>query len=411
MRNYWQFLQQGWPLLVFGFLAVFFGNFGQSFFISWYGAAIQADLNLSASTYGAAYSFATLVSGSALMFVGGWIDKWSLRRFASTVALGLFVGCLTLAFTHNIVLLVIGFFLVRLFGQGLFPHTGITTMARSFDKNRGKALSIATMGVPVGEVILPILAVLFIAKFGWQMSWAAFALLIPVVFIPCMLFVVRRAHQLGLQVDSEIKAQSLEASVKDQPATQAVGRKQVLRDYRFWLALPVMLSGPFVVTGVFIHQGFILAQKQWSPEWFAACFIFYGVVHGLGSMGVGFLIDRFSATRLLPFKALPIVFALLLLAFANGPWVAWAMLGLLGVSIGCGGPIGAALWAEVYGTEKLGAIRSMTSSFAVWSTAVSPILFGVLIDNGMSIQALMSGVAVYVSAATLMGYMAYRVKK
>lgn len=123
-------------MLVFGFLAVFFGNFGQSFFISWYGAAIQADLNLSASTYGAAYSFATLVSGSALMFVGGWIDKWSLRRFASTVALGLFVGCLTLAFTHNIVLLVIGFFLVRLFGQGLFPHTGITTMARSFDKDR-----------------------------------------------------------------------------------------------------------------------------------------------------------------------------------------------------------------------------------------------------------------------------------
>ena len=87
------------------------------------------------------------------------------------------------------------------------------------------------------------------------------------------------------------------------------------------------------------------------------------------------------------------------------------MLGLLGVSIGCGGPVGAALWAEVYGTEKLGAIRSMTSSFAVWSTAVSPILFGVLIDNGMSIQALMSGVAVYVSAATLMAYMAYRVKK
>lgn len=402
MRNYWQFIQQGWPLLGFGFLAVFFGNLGQSFFVSWYGAHIQADLGLSASIYGSVYSLATLISGTVLMIVGGFIDKWPLRRFAIFVATGLFVGCMVLSVTHSVVTLILGFFLIRLFGQGLFPHTGITVIARSFTNTRGKALSIATAGVPVGEVVLPLLAVLLIATFGWQMSWFVFGVLVPVVFLPCMFFVVRRAHALGLPVDPVLEPHTDKAEVSSS------GRKEVLKDYRFWLALPVLLTGPFVVTGIFIHQGYVLTEKSWTPEWFATCFIFYGVVHGIGSMGVGFLIDRFSAVRLLPFKALPIVAALLLLAFVDGGWVAWCMLGLLGISIGCGGPIVAALWVEVYGSSNIGAIRSMVSSFAIWSTALSPILFGVLIDNGVSIQALMTGVAVYVLAATMFAFAAYR---
>lgn len=395
-------------MLAFGFISVFFGNFGQSFFISWYGAAIQADLSLSASAYGAIYSLATLVSGSVLMVLGGYIDKWSLRTFACFVGIGLFAGCMVLFFSHNLIMLLLGFFLVRLFGQGLFPHTGMTVMARSFDQDRGKALSIATAGVPVGEVVLPLLAVFLIAALGWQQSWMIFALLIPGVFIPCMLWVVYRAKKIGMQVDPiRDRVEPVESDVE---VKVAAGRRQVLSDYRFWLALPVLLTGPFVVTGVFIHQGYILQQKNWSAEWFAACFVFYGVVHGLGSMGVGFLIDRFSARRLLPFKAVPIAIGLLLLAFVPGDWVAWAMLGMLGIAIGCGGPVGAALWAEVYGTEKLGAIRSMVTSFAVWSTALSPVLFGVFIDRGVTVDALMGGVWVYVVLAILLSFIAYNEK-
>jgi len=36
-------------MLAFGFLTVFWGNFGQSFFVSWFGASIQQGLGLSSA--------------------------------------------------------------------------------------------------------------------------------------------------------------------------------------------------------------------------------------------------------------------------------------------------------------------------------------------------------------------------
>jgi hypothetical protein len=71
LRGYLGFLQQNWALLGFGFTAVFWGNFGQSFFVAWFGADIQRSLDLSAGEYGTAYSLATLVSAATVVWAGG----------------------------------------------------------------------------------------------------------------------------------------------------------------------------------------------------------------------------------------------------------------------------------------------------------------------------------------------------
>ena len=41
MRDYLLFVRQNLALLTFGFMTVFTGNLGQSFFIAWFGAGIQ----------------------------------------------------------------------------------------------------------------------------------------------------------------------------------------------------------------------------------------------------------------------------------------------------------------------------------------------------------------------------------
>ena len=153
----------------------------------------------------------------------------------------------------------------------------------------------------------------------------------------------------------------------------------MLRDYRFWLALPTVVSGPFILTGVFIHQGFIIVQKQWDPLWLATCFVVYGIVHWVSSMAAGVLVDRFTARRLLPIIVLPLAGAMFSLAWLNGSWVALLFMTLLGINIGISSPITGALWAEVYGTGKLGSIRSLMTSLGMIATSASPILFGLLI--------------------------------
>lgn len=155
MTNYLQFIRQQWPLLGFGFVTVFWGNLGQSFFISWFGASIQQSFAISAANYGLLYAVATLCSGLLIMALGAHIDRLPLGVFTALVAGGLMVACLMLSQINTLLMFGVALFLLRLCGQGLMPHTAQTTMARYFNDNRGKALSISASGVPLGEVFCP----------------------------------------------------------------------------------------------------------------------------------------------------------------------------------------------------------------------------------------------------------------
>src|SRR5690606_39243501 len=290
-------------------------NIGDYYSLARYGAPIQASLGLSAGAYGSLYSAAILCSSFMIMFFGGVIDRQPLRRFATCVALGLLIGCLVMSSAHNVWLLAAGFFLVRLFGQGLLPHTAQTTMARWFDNARGKALSISASGVPVGEIMLPLLAVTVIAWLGWHTSWLVWAATVPLIYLPLIFWLLRRSPiefdppQLA-QPNAVNRSAVNHNAVNQSAAKPSGGRREMLADSRFWLALPAVLAPPFLVTGVFIQQGFILQQKAWNPLWLANCFIAFGIAHWLSSLTAGMLVDQFSARRLLPLLMLPLAVAM-----------------------------------------------------------------------------------------------------
>src|SRR5690606_10084137 len=179
-------------VLTFGFAAVFWGNFGQSFFIGVFGESIQQSLGIGATAYGNAYYLATVLSAVTVTWLGGMIDRVKLRNYALLVACGLFAAMLLMSQVQSLLLLLIAFYLLRLFGQALLPHTGITTMARAFTANRGIAVSLATSAVPFGEVILPASAVSLIALLGWQHSFLLLSFTVPLLLIPLLLFCVER---------------------------------------------------------------------------------------------------------------------------------------------------------------------------------------------------------------------------
>jgi len=398
MNAYWSFLKQNRALLAFGFAAVFFGNFGQSFFVAWFGADIQRSLGLSAGQYGSAYSAATLASAVTVIWAGGLIDRMSLARFCTLITLGLAVALITLSAANGLLMLIGGFFLLRLFGQSLLPHTGMTTMSRYFDEGRGKAISVAMSAVPIGEILLPLLAVAMIAWVGWQQTFLMLGLLVPVVLLPLSYWLLTAS---GLRVQVGQGAADSRSSLETGAASDG-GRRELLTDYRYWLALPAILSSPFLITGVFIHQNFLLDSKGWSPAWLASCFVVYGIVHWLSAMASGFLVDRLQSTRLLLLFLIPMLGSMLIAAFMTGDIAALLMMALLGMAAGSSPPVTGWLWPQIYGTARLGAIRSMNMAIMVMSTAVSPVLFGYFIDAGISAQLLFGSCVAYLMLALLM---------
>ncbi len=397
MTGYLRLLQQRGTALAFGFLAVFWGNFGQTFFVGVFSASIQESLSLSASVYGAVYSLATLGSALTVVWAGSLIDRVSLSRYTGGICLGLGCALLLMSQATGLLTLALGFFCLRLFGQALLPHTGMTTMARSFDDHRGKSLSIASSGVPVGEILMPLLGVMLIGLLGWQQTFMAIGLFMLIAALPAMQVLLRRA---GLN--------TLTAEASSPAAAPGRARLLLLRDQRYWLALPGLMAPPFIVTGIFIHQDYVIATQGWTPAWFALCFVVYGVVHWLASLATGLAVDRFSAVRLLPFYLLPMAAGVLLLALASGQWVGIVMMTLLALTIGSIPPITGALWAEVYGVENLGTIRSLNVAIMVFATSLSPIVYGLCIDQGVSAGLLFAGSAAYVVLGALLIGRSYR---
>ncbi|MEQ8967879.1 MAG: MFS transporter [Azospirillaceae bacterium] len=393
MIDYLRFLKEAPRPLAFGFLLCFASSFGQTFFIALSGAELRAAFELSHGGFGTAYSVATLGSGLLMIWLGGLLDRVSLGRFSLAVVIGLAGACALLAVAPHAAVLVLAFFALRLTGQGLATHTAFTTMGRRFVMNRGKAIAIAALGLPAGEAVLPLLGVGAIDLFGWRGAWLAFGAVALAGFAPLTLWLSRAAAQAP---------QLRTRGADDPPEPRQWSRAEVLRDTRFWLILPALLAMPVISTAFFFHQVHVVEAKGWSLTWFAAMFPVFAGATVLAGTVTGSLVDRLGAVRLLPLFLVPAALGLLALAATDHPAAATAFMALVGATQGLGATLIQALWAELYGTRHLGAIRALAQAAMVLGTALGPILFGLAFDAGVTVEAAALASAAWLVVMTLL---------
>ena len=124
----------------------------------------------------------------------------------------------------------------------------------------------------------------------------------------------------------------------------------------------------------------------------------------------GPLVDKLSATKLFPFYQIPLTAGFLLLALGEGSWVPAVSFALFGFSVGSGGPIKSAIWAELYGVCHLGAIKSMFATFMILSTAASPALFGWILDSSQSAYGLLTSLCLSSLCASALAWIALNLK-
>ncbi|MDZ7748345.1 MAG: MFS transporter [Halofilum sp. (in: g-proteobacteria)] len=385
--HYTRFLITYRRFLAFGFLLPFFSGFGQTFFIGIFGAELRADFGLGSGDFGLIYSLATLANAAALVWLGRLIDRVDLRLYTVVTCITYVGACLYMAFVPALpLLLFVGFFLLRLTGQGLMSHIGVTTMGRHFDAGRGTAVSVANAGFPAAEALFPPLGVALLALLGWRHTWLAIGVVLALLLVPLVLWLLRghgeREQQRRTELDAHAAASGAERSWL---------LSEVLRDPHFYRVLPAMLVTPFAVTGLFFHQAALAADKGWTLAWFASAFVVYALAQIAGTLASGPLVDRAGAARLLPFFLLPIAAGLGPLAGSDAAWVAPAFMLGAGLTAGAGMTLLGALWAEMYGVLHLGAIRSLTWALVVFASALAPALFGYLMDAGTGVEAIAGG--------------------
>jgi len=393
LKAYTTLLRDERPVLAFACACTFLSAPGQTFFISLFIGSLSDSTGLSAGQLGSLYLGATLGSAALLPWFGHWIDRIDLTRYVLGVMAGLALACAVMSMAAGPVSLFAAFLMLRLFGQGLMSHTGLTSVARYFAEARGRALSLVVMGFPLSEAVFPPLAIALIGMIGWRATYLGTALFVLVVALPALLWL--SAGRPGFTRPPAHATGTARPSAWD-------GARIVMRTAYFWLVMPLLIYMPLTATALIFYIQPLGAAKGWSPELIAASFTGFAAGHAAAILVGGNLVDRFTARDVLAATGLPMVLGIVLLGLFDAPLAAFVFMGLIGASTGLAHTVVSAMWAEVYGIERLGTIRSFSVMLMVAGTAVGPALAGPMIDAGWPVGLIAALFAGFGGLATLL---------
>jgi len=414
-----RFLIENGRFLGLGILLCFGATFGQTFFFGVFQHPIAQDYGLTAGEFGLIYLLVTVMGALVLSLIGHWIDRVNLTVYIAGLWAALLMSFLLLSVATPIWALIPAMFLVRMTGQGMMIHAAMTSMSRYFDAGRGRAVSVAALGIPLGQAVLPPLAIMLMTDMDWRSVYQLLPLVLIGLSLPLSMLCLtghskRHAHWLAAEAAKGDTSESDTSGAADSGANGAVSglvpdssgslrRRDMLRDFRFYRILPSSFAVPFWVTAFFFFPGAVADAMGLTVTEFTEIYWVYAVVAGGVPLIAGSLVDRVGGRRLIflspPFIAAAACAALML----DGRVAAASFLACLGLAGGMSVPIINALWAELYGTRYLGEIKATTNALGVLSTALAPALIGAALDSGsgMSIVFLAAIIWVLVAAAAL----------
>ena len=375
-------------VILFGFIFTFFSSFGQSFFLGLFNAPIRNELGISHGQFGNIYATATICSSLLLIWVGKKIDDYRILNYSLFVIILLFLSALFFSFINSIYFLAAGIFLMRFSGQGLMSHTSTTTISRFFERTRGKALSTAWFGLSTAEFILPVFVTYLLVVYSWRSVWQGIAILV-IIFLPIVILNTIKS----IQLDSREESKNNDYKKIE---TKSWRRREVIKDYRFYIVSLNMLAMPWIATGVFVYQSFISDSKTWETYTIPKAFMVYSITSIVTLFISGFLVDKFTGRKIILFMNIPLLLAMFTLFQFNHEIFAFIFLGLIGVSNGLANILGSSTWAEIYGVKYIGSIKALTTAFMVFSTAFGTAVFGLLIDIGFTIENIAFTAAIYI---------------
>jgi len=304
------------------------------------------------------------------------VDHKSVKKVTFFTVIGLALSSILLGFSYHIAFLFIALIGLRLTGQGLLSHISMTIISKYYDENRGKALSISSLGYSMGEAFFPLIIAFVIGWFDWRIAAIGSG-------VALLIYLLRLKFTNLIDFDKQLSAEGRPSSlslIKDY--------KKVVFDKRFAVMMPASFALSFVSTAIFFYQYVFVENKGWSLQLYATFFTVYALTRFLFSLFGGLWVDKYTAKTMFRFYLIPMSLGLIPFALMDSIMGAFMFLIMAGITVGLSGTVKSSLIAEIYGTKNLGAIRSIFTMFMVISTALGPLFVGFLIDMGVDFSSI-----------------------
>jgi OFA family oxalate/formate antiporter-like MFS transporter len=408
----------GWVILAAGTIGILMSVPGQTMGVSVFTDNLIRDLGINRNHLSLAYLIGTLGSGLLITKAGKLYDKHGARvmSFFSGVLLGVTLIFLTrvdkvaqaINNTFNIapsasifILLAIGFFGIRFFGQGLLTMVSRNMVMKWFVERRGLANAVLGIFSAFGFSLAPKILNMFIEELEWRGAWVLMALIVGIVFaIFVLIFYRDNPKDSGCVADgnSKIKAKRKRPpSLPDRDYTLKEARKT----RAFWAFTLGLAITALYISGLTFHVLSVFETSGLSNEKALGIFIPTSVIAVLVQFGVGYASDYIKLKYLLViFMVGMIMTSCGLILLGNSTFSYWLVIAGNGVVWGLYTVLIGVTWPRFFGLKNLGAISGYSLSWTVIGSALGPYFFSLSKDFSQNYD-LISWISLIISVGIL----------
>jgi MFS family permease len=378
----------GWLMVAVAALGMFVSGAGQSHTFSVFLVYIQADLGISATSIASAYAFATLAAAFGLPWMGRMVDRLGPRRMLLVVTMLLGLACLAFGAAAGYLWLAIGFAALRFLGQGSLALNCSNLVSHWFNRRRGFALSLMSIGFALSMAVHPPLSLWLIDTVGWRQAWFWLGASTWLLMLPPVLFLVHdRPELLGLAPDGDAapEARDSDASTASTASTEASAEqgltlREALATSTFWILSASLFGLSMLVTSLHFFQISILTTQGLDEAVAARIFPISALVMVFVIPLVGRALDRFPTHRVFAFGLGVMVVSLVSAAQVHDLSTALIYAVAFGVNNGCAMTFFSYMWPRYFGRKYLGSIQGMGQMIGIFGASLGPLLLGIAFD-------------------------------
>ncbi len=309
-----------------------------------------------------------VVTAACYPLVGRLADRFGPRRLIlpGNLVFAALVAALSLA--NGSLWQFYGLFAVMAAASAI-PSTMMFTkvVAGWFDAGRGRALGLtAGLGNGAGATVMPIVASMLMARFGWRGAYQGIGLLVALIGFPLLLAFLRDPPKPTAEA----------ARIEGAGMTLA----QAARTSTFWVMLTAIALGAGCVTAVFTHVAPVLGDRKVDEGTIIAVISTFALVCAAWQIGIGWLLDRTDAPRIAaPFYLVAAVGVLLMQRATGGPML--ILSGAL-MGIGLGTEFGALPFfiSRYFGLKAYGAVSGVMYGVVMLMQGITPVLMDAVFD-------------------------------
>jgi len=354
-------------ILVTAFLSLFaivgFALYGLPFFYDFWAETFE-------------WSRKTITSGNALSkllvaplfgFIAGWmIDRYGPRKLMMAGAVFAGIAMVGLSTTGGSLSLFYMFYVFNALGYVFAgPLPCQVLISRWFEKNRGKAMGIAYLGIGAGGTLVPLLANAVESRFGWNTAMIVLGVCIVLIAMPFAYFI------------REPKNKEVKKAAVAPPASI----KSILTNRNFYFLLLTSICSIGVVGGVNQHLKLYLRDLEFTQELAAQIISLVLMSSMIGRLTMGFLADLFTRKYVMIFINLITASSIIFLLLPDFPGRIYIFSVVFGIGLGGEYMIIPLVAGDLFGVRVLG--RTMGIILVVDGIAESlfPVWVASTVDN------------------------------